>query len=80
MGVLGIRGRRRRKSGRFGSSHRGNKEESGVSEVLKDVLEEEKELENDERKDVLEEGVGVDGVEGKVRIDRRRVSLPIRGG
>ena len=32
----------------------------GVSEVLEDVVEEEKELEDDERKDVLEEGVGVD--------------------
>ena len=56
-------------------------EESGVSVVLEDVVEEEKELEDDERKDVLEEGVGVDGAErGEIRIDRRRVSFPIRGG
>ena len=33
-------------------------------EVLEDAVEEEKELEDDERKDVLEEGVGVDGGEG----------------
>ena len=53
-----------------------------VSEVLEDVVEEEKELEDDERKNVLEEGVGVNGGEvgGKVRNDRRGISLPIRGG
>ena len=35
-------------------------EEGGVSEVLEDVVEEEKELEDDESKYELEEGVGVD--------------------
>ena len=49
--------------------------------MLEDVVEEEKELEDDERKVVLEEDVGVDGGEGReVRSDRRGVSLPIRGG
>ena len=52
-----------------------------MSELLKDVLEEKKELEGDERKDVLEERVDVDGEEGgEVRIDERGVSLLIRGG
>ena len=46
--------------------------------MLEDAVEEE--LEDDERKDVQEEGVGVGGEEGKVRIDKRGVSLPIRGG
>ena len=32
-----------------------------MSEDLEDVVEEEEELEDDDRKDVLEEGVGVDG-------------------
>ena len=32
--------------------------------MLEDVVEEEKELEDEERKDVLEEGVGVTGGEG----------------
>ena len=60
---------------------RGDGEEGGVSEVLEDVVEEEKELEDDERKDVLEEGVGVDGGEGgEVQIDRMGVSLPIKRG
>ena len=50
-----------------------------MSEVLEDVVEEVKELEDDERKDVQEEVVGVDGGEGgEVRIDMRGVSLPIR--
>ena len=45
-------------------------------------MEEEKELEDDERKDVLEEGVGVDGGEGGGRYELigRELSLPIRGG
>ena len=59
----------------------GDGEEGGVSEVLEDVVEEEEDLEVDERKDVLEEGVGVDGGEGgEIRINRRGVSLPIIGG
>ena len=46
-----------------------------MSEVLEDVVEDEKEVEDDERKDVLEEGVGVDGGEGgEVRIYRKGVS------
>ena len=35
-------------------------EEGGVSEVLEAVVEEQKDLEDVERKDELEEGVGVD--------------------
>ena len=38
-------------------------EEGGVSEVLEAVVEEQKDLEDVERKDELEEGVGVDGGE-----------------
>ena len=42
--------------------------------MLEDVVKEENELENNERKYVLEEGVGVDGGEGgEVRIDRREL-------
>ena len=61
--------------------------EERVSEAIEDAAEK-KELEDEERKDILEEGVGVAGGEGgegrraggEVRIDRRGVSLPIRGG
>ena len=35
-----------------------------MSEVSEDVVEEEKELEDDEKEDILEECLGVDGGEG----------------
>ena len=55
--------------------------EEGEGEGFEDKLEVEKELEDDEIKDVQEEGVGVDRREGgEVRNDNRVVSLPIRGG
>ena len=54
---------------------KGGDREERVPEVLKDVVEEEKELEDEERKDVVEEKRGRGGEE--VRIHRRGVSLPI---
>ena len=42
----------------------GDGEEGGLSEVIEDTVEEKKELEDDEWKDVLEEGVGLDEEKG----------------
>ena len=51
-----------------------------MSEKFENELEEQKELKDEESKDVQEEGDCVDGGEGEVWIDVRGVSLPIRGG
>ena len=67
-------------TGRTGSPRKGEGEVGQVSEGFKDDVQVEKELEDAGRNDVQEEVVSVDGGEGgEVRIDRRAVSLPVRG-